>query len=371
MKYYWADFGGNDMKNIINYVEEEKSPFSIKIFSGVDSLVLSQLAYLNFDGFVPSITDRSDSVTIESIATKKNNEDLYRHTRASMLNKKLLFALGGSPRFRDIRINYYVNKLDYASEKQFSAVTFHLSDGVAYIAYRGTDSTFVGWKEDFNMSFSSTIPSQKESAIYLNNVGRLITGRLRIGGHSKGGNLAVYAAMKCESSIQSRIIDIFSHDGPGFREEIFYSLQYQKIKEIIHHYIPQSALIGMMLEHHQKYVVVKSKRIGIMQHDPFSWIIEDGDFQYQEDINNMAIIANKTLQLWLDSLNDQNRELFVDILYSVINATGAKTFSDLTVDMWGKALAVLSAIRNIDEETKHFVAQTVRELIFIAVKSFR
>lgn len=359
------------MRNIIDYVETEKTPFSGRAFGGADSLVLSQLAYLHFDGFVPDIADRSASVTLPYIASKENMKELYKYTRVSIKNKKLLMAFIESPRFRDTRINHYVNKLDYASEKQFSAVTFHLSDGTAYIAFRGTDSTFVGWKEDFNMAFSSQIPSQKESVLYLNTVGRLIPGRLMVGGHSKGGNLAVYAAMKCESDIQNRVTDIFSHDGPGFRAEVFQSSGYRQVKERIHRFLPQSALIGMLLEHHEKYVVVKSRGIGIMQHDPFSWLIEGDDFQYQEEIDNIAIFANRTLQAWIDSLDNENRELFVDTLYSVIKATGAKEFSDLTEDWWKKSRAALYAIRDIDEETRRFVLQTIRSLVIIAVKNLR
>ncbi len=357
------------MKNIIDYAEEEQESFSNKPFHIIDSLVLSQLAYLNFDGFVFDLAVSEKAVLLGNIKEMENWEALYRNTRDSTRNRKLIQALINSPRFCNMKINYYVNKLDYAKEKQFSAVTFYLSDGTAYIAFRGTDATFIGWKEDFNMAFSSIVPSQEESVLYLNSIGRRISGSLKVGGHSKGGNLAVYAAMKCEADIRDRITDVFSHDGPGFREEIFDSAEYRNIKERIHQSLPQSALIGMLLEHHEKYEVVRSSRIGIMQHDPFSWMIKDGDFQYREDINNVAAYTNRTIQIWLNSLDDEGRELFVDTLYSVIKATGAKSFSDLTEDWWEKSHAVLDAIWEIDEETRHFVLQTIRSLIVIAFKS--
>ncbi|WP_312355035.1 DUF2974 domain-containing protein [Aminipila sp.] len=357
------------MKNIINYVQEEKASFSDKAFREIDSLVLSQLAYLYFDGFVPDLEECAESITLGSIDGKRNKEKLYQNTRDSIKNRKLLQACVSSPRFGDIKINFYVNKLDYIKEKQFSAVTFLLSDDTAYTAFRGTDATFVGWKEDFNMAFSNSIPSQEESVFYLNRVGKLFSGSLKVGGHSKGGNLAVYGAMKCKSYIKNRITDIYSHDGPGFRKEIFDSHEYCQIKNRIRQSIPQSALIGMLLEHHEKYVVVKSRRIGIMQHDPFSWLVNGDDFQYEEQIDNMAVYANRVLQEWLDSLNDENRERFVDTLYSVIKATGAKSFSDLTEEWWEKVPAALDAIRGTDEETKHFVLQTIRTLIIMSVRN--
>lgn len=359
------------MKNIIDYVEMENASFQNKIFRGVDSLVLSKLAYFCFDGFVPDTEGETAPGTIADLAAKENVKELYQNTSESSRNKKLLLALAVSPRFSDIRVSFYVNRLDYNSEKQFSATTFLLSDGTAYIAFRGTDSTFIGWKEDFNMSFSKTIPSQEESVLYLDTVGRFISGGLRIGGHSKGGNLAVYAAMKCKAEIRERIMDIFSHDGPGFREEVFQSADYRQIKDRIRHFIPQSALIGMLLEHHEKYVVVKSRRIGIMQHNPYSWLIKGDDFEYQEEIGHMAVYANRTIQEWLDSLSDEKRELFIDTLYSVIKATDAKVFSDMTVDRWRKARAALYAVRGIDEETRHFVLQTMHSLMVMAVKSLK
>ena len=358
-------------KNIIHCAENEKRTFASKAFCAVDSLILSQFAYFYFDGFVADITERSASVTIAAIAAKENTESLYTNLIDSKKNKKLLLALANSPRFRNIEMNYYVYKLDYAKEKQFSACTFILNDGTAYVAYRGTDSYFVGWKEDFNMAYTCPVPAQEEGVYFLNTVGALLSSRLRIGGHSKGGNLAVYAAMKCNTDIQNRIIDIFCHDGPGFREEVFASSDYRKIKDRIHLFVPQSALIGLLSEQHEKYVVIKSNRMGIMQHDPYSWLVEEGDFVYLPDVNHIAVLANKTLTKWLSSLDDKKREVFVDTLYSVIEATGAKTFYDLTEDRRDKALAALDAIRETDEETRRFVKQVVRSLVLTAVKSLR
>lgn len=359
------------VKNIIQYVEDEKAPFAEKPFSAVDSLVLSQLSYFKFDGFVPELAERSEAVTIADIASRENAEVIYTTKRDSSKNQKLLAALAGSPRFSSMTLNYYVNKLDYVREKQFSAVTYFLSDNTAYVAFRGTDSTFVGWKEDFNMAFSNTVPSQEESVVYLDTVGKLVSGSLKVGGHSKGGNLAVYAAMKCASDIQERITDVFSHDGPGFREEVFQSIEYQQIKERIRHYIPQTALVGMLMEHHEKYAVVKSRQIGIMQHDPYSWVVKEDDFQYLEDIDTFSAYTNKVLGVWLDTIDDEKRELFIDSLYSVIEATGAKSFSDLSQQRWDKVAAALNAIRGVDEETRRFVTQTMRSLIIMSVKNLR
>ena len=202
------------MKNIIDYVTEQNDSFQKKEFNAVDSLVLSQLAYLHFDGFVPGITGMAEPVSIEETAGSENIDALFRGVRDSDSNRRLFGALAESPRFRNVRMTYYVNNIDFKTEKQFSAITYMLDDGTAYVAYRGTDATFVGWKEDFNMGFISPVPSQEEGVKYLNTVGGLVSCNLKVGGHSKGGNIAVYSAMKCHQHIQNRITRVFNHDGP-------------------------------------------------------------------------------------------------------------------------------------------------------------
>jgi hypothetical protein len=366
-----AEIGANDMKNIINYAIEEKKLFINMEFGGVDSLILSKLAYLNFDGFVSGLSDAATPVSIEEIADMDHTDALFHNTWDSKTNRRLFFALADSSRFRDMKVIFYVNKTDPGTEKQFSAVTFLLDDGSAYVAYRGTDSTFVGWKEDFNMAFISPVPSQEEGVAYLNAVADRISCPLKIGGHSKGGNIAVYSSIKCCPSVQERITQIFSHDGPGFRDEVFLSNEYGVIKDRIHKTLPQSSIIGMLLQNQENYSVVKSNRIWFMQHDPFSWLVDGPDFQYAQSVKKSAIYMNGTLNQWVNSFDDEKRERFVNTLFQIIQATNATTFYDLTGDWPQKAVAVLDAIKGIDDETRRFVFQTIRALFVLAVKNIR
>ena len=359
------------MKNIISYAAKAKDTFQNREFNAVDSLVLSQLAYLHFDEAVPGISDTGKSISIEGISSEENIYLLLSGVRDRKRNRKLLFALAKSPRFRNVQAAFYVNKTDFEAEKQFSAVTYLLDDGSAYIAYRGTDATFIGWKEDFNMAFITPIPSQEEGVKYLNAVAELIPCRMRIGGHSKGGNIAVYSAIKCHQPIQSRITEVFSHDGPGFRDEIFQSQKYSSMKERIHKTLPQSSVIGMLFQLQESYSVIKSRRVGIMQHDPFSWIVEGNDFYYVQMVRNSAMFMNVTLNNWINSLDNSKRELFIDTLYQVIKATGAATFYDLTGDWQKKAVSMLGATRGIDEETRSFILKTIGSLFVLAVRNLR
>ncbi|WP_206459129.1 DUF2974 domain-containing protein [Anaerovorax sp. IOR16] len=359
------------MKNIIDYVSEFKETFQSKSFNTVDSLVLSQLAYLYFDGIVPSISNAADPIHLKEIKEKENLDAAFINVRDSESNQKLFNALLKSPRFHNLKLCFYVNKLDYEAEKQFSAVTFLLDDETAYLAYRGTDASFVGWKEDFNMAFLTPIPSQEEAVSYLNFIGKQFSCDLKVGGHSKGGNLAVYSGIKCDPETQKRITHIFSHDGPGFREEVIQCKEYSIMKERIYKTLPESALVGMLLQHIDTYSVVKSNRIGILQHDPFSWAIKDNDFEYVQTVAGSALLLNKAINAWLNSLDDEKRKMFIESLYQVVKATEAKTYYDLTDNWQQKAVTSLAAIKNIDDETRWFIRKTIFSLIRLAMQNLK
>lgn len=358
--------------NIIDYAETQMEKFESVKFNLVDSLILSQFVYVDFNGIVPGLSDSGEPVRIGDLLKAELIPHMLKNVRDPQSNRRLLIALGMSPRFRDIRLCCYSYSLSIAEQKQFAAVTFLLDDKTAYIAYRGTDATIAGWKENFNMAFISPVPAQQEGACYLNAVAEKFRHKmLMVGGHSKGGNVAVYSAMECNPEVQDRIISIYSHDGPGFRDEIFASRKYENIKDRIHKTLPQSSLIGMLLQHHEDYVVVESNQFWIMQHDPFSWLISDGDFKYRDGITGGAKHIDTVINRWIASLDDEKRELFVTTIYSVIESMGIVKVSDFTEDWYKKAVRALGTIRGIDPEIRRFVLETMKSLLALYVKSFR
>ncbi|HHW23618.1 MAG TPA: DUF2974 domain-containing protein [Clostridiaceae bacterium] len=357
------------MKDIIEYAEKELRTIDEKPFNSVDSLILSQFAYFNFDGLIPGPEDNAPPVRIGDLYKAEYFSSMLNGLFYIDKNRRLFFAMAASPRFRDIKMNYYVNKLDYESEKQFSAVTYLLPDETCFVAYRGTDMSFVGWKEDFNMVYKSPIPSQEEGVEYLNAAAGKTSGGIIVGGHSKGGNIAVYSSMYCSHPVRDRITAVYSHDGPGFKEDIFKSSAFMEIKDRIHKIIPQSSIIGMLLQVQENYQVVESKRFWIMQHDPFSWIIEKGDFRYAKTVANSSLNVNHTINQWLNGISAEKRELFIDALYHVISSTNAKSVSDLSEVRISDLATILKAFRNIDRETRKFVVQTLRELIVLYVRN--
>lgn len=360
------------MENIIQYAENNMKSFADREFNAVDSLILSQLSYIRFEGVVPRLPEKARPVRIGELLKAEYFPSMFADKRNSENDRRLLFALAASPRFRGTAINFYTSNYDFVSEKQFAALTYFLEDNTAYIAYRGTDSSFVGWKEDFNMAYISPVPAQEDAVRYLNRVAAKIPGkhRLRIGGHSKGGNLAVYAAVKCEPSVQKRVCMVYNHDGPGFKQNLFESPEFKRIQDRIHTTLPEAALVGMLLQHHEDYHVIKSSRRGPWQHDPFTWHIENDDFIYAQSISKGAFLMSRSLNEWLNSLNDEKRKMMIGMLFDVLEKTENESFRELT-DEWQKAaVSILASIKNSDPEVKKFVSQTISELAKLSFKNF-
>ena len=355
--------------NIIDYVKSEMRTFLEKPFSEVDSLVLSQFAYIDFGSVVPATGDKSKPVRVADILKAEFFNSMMGDVRDPESNYKLLFAMAASPRFRDLLMFNYADEYDKEEELQFSAVTFLFPDKTAYIAFRGTDNTLAGWKEDLNMAFASPVPSQMMAEKYLETVSSHLPQRVILGGHSKGGNLAVYSAMTASEKIKTRIEQIYDHDGPGFNSETLSKFDFESVQDKIYKTVPEVAIVGMLLESRTEYSVVKSKSIGVMQHDPFSWEIEDGEFKFTDKVLGVSKHLNATLDTWLSSASREKRELFVNTLFDIFNAGDNNTLGELKNNWMTNASLALKSTINMDPEVKKFLFQTFRELTISSVKN--
>ncbi|MGN0479222.1 MAG: DUF2974 domain-containing protein [Hominenteromicrobium sp.] len=356
------------MANIIDYVEQEFHTMQERPFSEVDSLVLSQLSYINLGAVLHRFPD-TEKAEIRDLLRAEDFDGLFHDVRDIESNRRLLIALAASPRFRSIRIGNLTEKLSNQLEEQFAAVTVYPDDEHACLVFRGTDATLIGWKEDFNMAFLPAVPSQADAVAYLNRIGAAFPGDITVCGHSKGGNLAIYAAMFCEDSIQARIRKIYSHDGPGFNSGVLERDEYRNIADRVCKTLPQSSLIGMLLENHGTYTVVESSQIGIMQHDPFSWLVTGGEFHAVERISAGAQYMNKTLNSWISGMSMEERERFVDALYTILAAGNITNVFEFGDDFQKKIGAMYNAAVNLDPETRSFVLQVIRQLASLALKN--
>lgn len=359
-------------ETIVEYIKNYgEYTFAEKPLNDVDSLALCQFCYLKFDGLVPLVTENKRSVTVKQLASDEDFDSLFADERFEKQNRALFEAMLHSKRFSGMKMNCYINIVEEEWETQFSAITFLLGDGTMYIAYRGTDETIVGWKEDFNMAFRSPVPGQAYAVKYLNMVMGRLPNRFYLGGHSKGGNLAVYAAMNCPEAEQERIIKIYSMDGPGFRPEVLEKYKYEAVEERIVKILPHSSLVGMLFETTDHYKVVESRTFGLLQHDPFTWLIEGDDFKYVKGLYGSRRFADDTLNEWVRSLDDEQRRIFVDTLYQVVSASKAENLIELTAD-WKKSMTgIVTAMKEVDGETKKAIKRIIGELFEIAMERLK
>lgn len=351
---------------MIDYVKEYgKNSFAEAPINDVDSLVLCQFCYLKFDGLVPDVRENGRSVSIQDLAVHADYEKLFADERYEEDNRALFEAMLESRRYCNLRMNCYINIIEKEWETQFSAITFLLDDGTLYIAFRGTDETIVGWKEDFNMAFLSPVPGQAYSVKYLN----MVTGKLHkpfyIGGHSKGGNLAIYSAMNCIPGVQERIIKIYNMDGPGFRPEVLAECRYEEIADKVVKILPHSSMVGMIFERDIRYRVVESKTFGLAQHNPFTWLVEDGKFKEVDNIHDGSVLMNDAFNEWILTLDEQQMKTFVDTLYQIISASKADNLIDFMAN-WKKSMnGMAAALKEVDEQTARMLKAVVKSLFAI------
>ena len=348
---------------ILEYLEKYGDiPLSIKPMNDVDSLVLCQLSYLKFDGLVPGVRDNKPSVTLRQLYEHENYENLYTDERYVKVNRSLFEHLLAGRRFRNMRLNCYINMVEDERETQFSATTFILEDGTLFIAFRGTDESIIGWKEDFNMTYMSPVPGQEYSVKYLN----MVTGKLHnpfyVGGHSKGGNLAMYSAMNVVPSVQDRIKKIYCMDGPGFRPETLQKCGYENVASRVVRIIPQASLVGMIFAPNEDYRVVRSHNTWLTQHDPFSWEVEDDRFVEAPDIDKKAKKSDRNFNQWILTLNEKQLKTFSDTFYRVMKEAGIEDLVAFAEQPKKSMKALLATMRVLDGETREILLEIVMTL---------
>lgn len=358
--------GGLKVANICDYIKWRGDiTLEESEFNEIDNLVLSRLSYFPFDELI----EKNEEATIEELSNRFINADKSTMKILWPDDNELFPLLGQSKRFKDMIVTRYINKINPEQEQQFSATTVLLPDDTIFVSYRGTDSTIIGWKEDFNMCFKSHITSQKEAVQYLNESAEKYPRKIRIGGHSKGGNLAVYAGLFTCKEIQDRIINIYNNDGPGFDDEITQTEEYKKMIPKVHTYIPQSSVIGRLLNHEEKYTVVHSTQKGIMQHDLYSWEVEGKEFVCLENVTNGSEMFDKTLKEWLKNIDPAKREIVIDAVFDILRTTEAEYFSELKKNWIVNAKLMLGKYKNLDEESKAIIAEILKKLMAIIRKN--
>lgn len=363
----------------------------------VDGLIFSQMAYFPFDGLWGDEENGKISLAEAQKRLWQRIESGENPHFQFEKNKALFQAMAESRRYGGLKLRDFVNRIEPEKEKQFAAVTVLLPGG-AFIAYRGTDNTLVGWNEDFNMSFTTPVPSQIDALEYFaSEVEALDAGdgglaasgatcsgggadmacrnaasaaaKFWLGGHSKGGNLAMYAGLFCDDQLRSRIEAVYSNDGPGFDGAVVKNEMFELLAGRLHSFVPQSSVIGMLMEHEEDYVVVQSRQVGIMQHDPFSWDIMGADFVRLDSVSESSKFIDKTIKDWLSKVEPFQREAFVDAIFKILSSTNATSFHEIKQNAMKNPGMILKAVGSLDYETRKMVLNTISLLLQSAQES--
>lgn len=364
------------MSNIMDYITWRGDiSFEMDPLNEVDALILSQLSYNHFHGIVDtSFCQKGKS--LRTVAADFNLSSDYESRKdvgpgVNPLTVDLLMAASESKRFGCLTLSGHLTKFDKESQEQFSAITFSYKNKWNFAAFRGTDGTIVGWKEDFNMAYMKTIPSQTEARVYLENACKSLKGTLIAGGHSKGGNLAVYASVSSSDNTKKRLTCVYNNDGPGFSEDFFNSEEYNKIKSIQKTYVPEFSIVGMLFDQAENYITVQSDNRGLMQHDPFSWHVLGKHFIERQDINEQSRFIHKTVTEWIKGLSVEQKKIFIETTFSLIKDSTAVRNDEL-VENWGENLIlVLKALKGIDSQTKDVILKTINLLFKYAKENFK
>ena len=316
------------MSNVMDYLKWRGDlSFTQDPPNAVDALIFSALAYIRYGG-------RVEAEPHTPILLRDAAEEYFvledHEARVRVKNDlDLLHEAARSTRFGFTRLYLYRDLFVPEQETQFAAVTFLLDDGSAFLAFRGTDYSLVGWKEDFNMSFQQTVPAQRLALQYTREVAAEYMAPLRLGGHSKGGNLAVFAAARSAPMLQRRILEVYNHDGPGFTEYLMGDPGYLAMVPRIKTYIPQSSVIGMLLEHEEPYTVIRSKTVSLLQHDPYSWEIVGRDFVRMQEVTEESRFVDTTIKTWFAEMTNQERSQLVDVMFSLLGTGGVDNALDI------------------------------------------
>lgn len=356
------------MKNMLDYIKEfGHVSFEERAFSEIDALVLTELEYLPLEKVVPSDENGENFVTVKEIAEymQEHKQELFDENPMMITQERheVSQVIVDAPRFQSLKFFGVVSEWDKDTTKQFAAVTVEVEPSVRLVVFRGTDETLIGWKEDFLMTYSPLVAAQTDAKEYLAKQASLWGGDLMVSGHSKGGNLAIYAAATQEEDVQLRIVDIFCFDSPGLYRSVLETKGYQNIVPLAMRYIPQDSLVGLMLESEVPYVIVKSNATGAMQHSAMTWEIEDGQFIKMEKLTKNSQLNDQTFKKWTESVSDEELELFWNVFFELLFSVGIDTVNDLYGQFMHYVQEFLKAAGDMDEEKRELLTRIALLLV--------
>ena len=352
------------MSTIFDYLKEVTyDSIYDRPFTELDVLALTELTYLPFGHIVP----QGDTTGIP-VRLSDAMELIERTTNFIVTNQHLHLVdeLATSKRFKNIKLLNYVDEYDPDVQKQFAAMTYRLTMDVYLVIFRGTDDTLIGWKEDFHMTYMDHVPAQKRAASYLQHVMKEFPkGRFMVAGHSKGGNLAAYACTYLPDYLFERVDAIYCYDAPGLNKAIIETEGYQRVAHLIHRFVPQGSIVGMMLEVPEPATIVKSRAFGgFAQHDAFTWMVEKDTFVTLDQTSPDSQQTDETLKQWVREVPDSQLKKFFDTFFGLFLDADITSINDLTdLKQLAKAKEILQNAQDLDPTEREMLERLAKQLI--------
>ena len=355
--------------NMLDYLDW-RGDLSVKAapLCEVDNLILAMLSFLDLRGIAEGKNIKESISLRDATAAYFAIPKSRVHGTGALIPKELptLFEkAAASARFGGMRLFRFSEIIDKESETQFAALSISVGDGSTYISFRGTDDTLIGWKEDFNMGFMDEVPAQRCALEYLCGSARAVRGGLRVGGHSKGGNLALFSAAHAPKKLQSRLLAVYNNDGPGFGRPLTDTDGYKAISGRILTLLPHFSVVGLLLEHDKKGKVVVSTAEGLLQHDPFSWQVQGREFLPAPGLSVESRKLERTIKAWVADMEPDERRQMVEAIYQVFTAGRAETLTDIVSDK----IEFIKSLRKLDPKVRDVIFATGRLFLRESVRT--
>ena len=309
---------GKSWNNIENYLRFRGDiSFDESPFNDVDNLVLAAFSYTDLTGLA-NVSECESGLKLSEFARRLKKKGCYTKKEDILAKLDFVYLLAGTKRFGGLLISHFVDDVSFDGGFQFSAMEISLGNGLAYIAYRGTDDSPAGWKEDFTLTFLE-VPGQKKALRYLKS-SLLRYEKVYVGGHSKGGNLALYACSFLSEAENKKVVKIYLNDSPGLCHKVKERGTNGRIGDKVVRIQPSFSVVGELLEPGANEVkIVSSYANDIIQHDPFTWEVSGTEFVEAKDFDPNAKSLAQALSFWLDSLDDEEKKKTIDDMFASIH----------------------------------------------------
>ena len=359
------------MAHLIDYLEKVKElTFDQEPLNILDKVCINEIGYLTYEKWLTA-SDLKKPINLHDFAEGKELNPDY----SFMVTKErveLAEAIVRSRRFASLSLSNYRSVLDKEVEKQFAAMIFSLPElDYHQLVFRGTDDSVIGWKEDFQLTYSREIPAHRSAMTFLEDHLPNLSGRITVSGHSKGGNLALYSAVQSSTALREKIAELLLLDSPGLMKSLLEKPSYQELKSRMTVIRPQDSVVGVMLYWDRPAQLVAAEGIGFAQHNVLTWEVDlaANDFVYEDQPTELSQRLEETFQEWIETLPNQELKQGCDLVFDTILDSGIESLDDIGIQALPQIGQMLQEFGNLSDKQKKVLQDGFNQLLWIFWKS--